>query len=93
MHIIPSLLAVSVIASLAACNQQPSAAAASGVVAAASGAPVVEGKTATIDAESFPRLLGAKHGIVLDVRTPGEVARGRLPGRFMARPADHSHGD
>ncbi len=36
-------------------------------------------KLATVDAQTFQKLAAEKAGIVLDVRTPGEVARGHLP--------------
>jgi thioredoxin len=37
------------------------------------------GKLTTVDAPTFQKLAADKAGIVLDVRTPGEVARGHLP--------------
>lgn len=41
--------------------------------------PASPGKVSSVDAPTFHKLSREKPGIVLDVRTPGEVARGRLP--------------
>lgn len=38
------------------------------------------GTAENLDAKRFQELAAAKHGLVLDVRTPGEVARGKLAG-------------
>ena len=40
--------------------------------------PLQAGKLTTVDAPTFQKLALEKAGIVLDVRTPGEVARGHL---------------
>jgi thioredoxin 1 len=39
----------------------------------------VAGTRSNVDAPTFQQLAAQKRGIVLDVRTPGEVARGHLP--------------
>ena len=63
-----------------ACNNPPMNPPDHPALAAPVQAPqATRGQVAQVDAPTFQRLLEQKGGILLDVRTPGEVARGRLP--------------
>jgi len=43
----------------------------------------VSGKIEEVDAATFKNLISSGNGIVLDVRTPGEVAQGIIPDAFV----------
>jgi rhodanese-related sulfurtransferase len=43
----------------------------------------VSGKVEEVDATTFKNLIASGNGIVLDVRTPGEVAQGIIPDAFV----------
>lgn len=43
----------------------------------------VSGKVEEVDAATFKNLIASGNGIVLDVRTPGEVAQGIIPDAFV----------
>ena len=68
-------LVLCTVALLAGCNNPPAAAS-----PPTAGTPTQRqpGKVTQLDPPTFQRLAAEKAGILLDVRTPGEVARGRL---------------
>ncbi len=75
-HSFKFLVALAVLAA-AGCSK-PSQAAAEGPAAPAAQARQ-PGKLTTVDPQTFQKLAVQKAGLVLDVRTPGEIARGHLP--------------
>ena len=44
---------------------------------------LVSGKVEEVDAVTFKNLIASRNGVVLDVRTPGEVAQGVIPDAFV----------
>ena len=65
------------VASLAACDKSPQNASSNPLPGSVQQRQ--KGTLAQVDAQTFQKLAAEKAGIVLDVRTPGEVARGHLP--------------
>lgn len=79
-HLLSLPLSVALCLSALACNNPPMNPPNQPPLAAEPAAPqAARGQFAQVDAPTFKRLMEQKGGILLDVRTPGEVARGRLP--------------
>ena len=83
-HLSPTLAMLSLLAITSACtktaeNSQPNPTPPVAQAAQPAQAATATPKLATVDAQTFQKLAAEKGGIVLDVRTPGEVARGHLP--------------